>query len=88
MEAQLVHNSEGGQIAIVSILLKKGAENPVVQMALNNLPLEKGGEVASPSLSLDVPALLPDSCAYFSFRASRRRSAAGTSSSSISPRIE
>ncbi len=49
MDAQLVHKSEDGKQAIVTVLLEKGAENPVVQMALNNLPLDKGGEVALPA---------------------------------------
>ena len=67
MEAQLVHESADGKVAIVSVLLEKGGENPVIQMVLNNIPLEKGGEVAPPGLSLDVPALLPADRAYYTF---------------------
>ncbi len=71
MEAQLVHQSIDGKTAIVSVLLEKGVENPVVQMVLNNIPLEKGGEVAPPTLNLDVPALLPENRAYFTFMGSQ-----------------
>ena len=70
MEAQLVHKSEEGKLAIVSVLLEKGTENPVVQAALNNLPLEKGGEVAPPGQSIDVNLLLPASKNYFTFMGS------------------
>jgi len=67
MDAQLVHKSEDGKQAIVTVLLEKGAENPVVQTALNNLPLDKGGEVAPPGQSIDVARLLPESRRYFTF---------------------
>jgi len=70
MEAQLVHRSDDGKQAIVSVLLEKGNENPVVQAALNNLPLEKGGEVAPPGQTLDVNMLLPASKNYFTFMGS------------------
>lgn len=70
MEAQLVHQSGDGQLAIVVVLLESGSENPVVQLALNNLPLEKGGEVAPPAQTLDVARLLPDDRRYFAFMGS------------------
>ena len=70
MEAQLVHKSDDGKLAIVSAFLEKGAENPVVQAALNNLPLEKGGEVAPPGQVLDVGLLLPSDKNYFTFMGS------------------
>jgi carbonic anhydrase len=67
MDAQLLHKSEDGKLAIVTVLLEKGKENPVVQMALNNLPLEKGGEVMPPGQSIDVDRLLPANRQYFTF---------------------
>jgi carbonic anhydrase len=70
MDAQLVHKSEDGKLAIVTVLLEQGAENPLVQMVLNNLPLEKGGEVAPPTQSLDVSRLLPVNRRYFTFMGS------------------
>lgn len=70
MEAQLVHRADDGKQAVVSVFLEKGSENPVVQAALNNLPLEKGGEVAPPGLSIDLNALLPASRNYFTFMGS------------------
>lgn len=70
MDAQLVHKSDDGKQAIVTVLLEKGAENPVVQTALNNLPLDKGGEVAPPGQSIDVTRLLPENRRYFTFMGS------------------
>jgi len=70
MDAQLVHKSDDGKQAIVTVLLEKGAENPLVQMALNNLPLDKGGEVAPPGQSVDVTRLLPENRRYFTFMGS------------------
>ncbi len=67
MEAQLVHRADDGKLAIVSVFLEKGSENPVVQAALNNLPLEKGSEVAPPGQTIDLNRLLPDDRGYFTF---------------------
>ena len=67
MEAQLVHRAEDGKLAIVSILLESGSENPVIQTALNNLPLARGGEVSPPGQSVDVEQLLPSDRRYYAF---------------------
>lgn len=70
MDAQLVHKAEDGKLAIVVVLLEKGAENPVVQTALNNLPLEKGGDVLPPGQNIDMLRLLPENKRYFTFMGS------------------
>ena len=70
MEAQLVHHADDGKTAIVSVLLEKGTENPVIQAALNNLPLESGGEVAPPGQTIDASLLLPVNKDYFTFMGS------------------
>lgn len=70
MDAQLVHKSEDGKLAILTVLLEQGTENTLVQKVLNNLPLEKGGEVAPPGQSLDVNDLLPVNRRYFTFMGS------------------
>lgn len=70
MEAQLIHKSEAGRFAIVSVLLNKGIENPVVQMALNNLPLERNLDVSPPSQRIDVSGLLPENRRYYAFMGS------------------
>lgn len=70
MEAQLLHQGDDGRLAIVVVLLESGAENPAVQMVLNNLPLEKGGEVSPPGQGFDVARLLPESRRYYTFMGS------------------
>jgi carbonic anhydrase len=70
MEAQLMHKSADGKLAIVSVLLEKGIENPVVQMALNNLPLERNFEVSPPAERIDVSRLLPENRRYYTFMGS------------------
>ncbi|GHU36767.1 hypothetical protein AGMMS50256_33830 [Betaproteobacteria bacterium] len=70
MEVQLVHGAEDGKPVIVSILLEKGSENPVIQAALNHLPLEKGGETAPPGMTIDLNLLLPAGRGYFTFMGS------------------
>lgn len=70
MEVQLMHRAEDGQQAIVSILLERGAENPAIQSILNNLPLERGGEVAPVAQLLDLERLLPAERRYYAFMGS------------------
>ena len=70
MEAQLIHRADDGKLAIVVVLLESGSENPLIQAALNNLPLERGGEVSPPAQSVDVTRLLPDDRRYFAFMGS------------------
>ncbi len=70
MEAQLVHRSEDGKLAVVAVLFESGSENPVIQTALNNLPLERGGEVSPPGQSVDVERLLPEDRRYYAFMGS------------------
>ncbi|MEI7614081.1 MAG: carbonic anhydrase family protein, partial [Betaproteobacteria bacterium] len=70
MDVQMVHRTEDGRMAIVTVLLEKGVENPVIQMVLNNLPLEKGGDVTPPAQNIDVEKLLPENRRYYTFMGS------------------
>lgn len=69
MSAHLVHRSEDGQIAIVAVLLEKGAEHPLIQTLWNNLPLEQGVEFASED-AIDANSLLPENRAYWTYMGS------------------
>jgi carbonic anhydrase len=44
MSLHLVHKDPEGRLAVVGLLLERGAPQPVVQSVWNNLPLEKGEE--------------------------------------------
>ena len=70
MDAQLMHKSADGKLAIVAVLFESGGENPVIQTVLNNLPLESGGEVAPPGQLIDVGRLITDNRRYYTFMGS------------------
>lgn len=69
MSAHLVHRSDEGQLAVVAVLLEKGAENALIQTLLNNLPLEQDSEMA-PEESIDLARLLPENRAYWTYMGS------------------
>ncbi len=69
MVAHLVHKDIDGRLAVVAVLLDRGSAHPLVQSVWNNLPLEKGDEVATRTL-LDMNALLPTERSYFTYMGS------------------
>jgi carbonic anhydrase len=69
MGVHLVHKDAEGRTAIVAVLLDRGAEQPVVQSVWNNLPLERGEEVAAQA-SIDLSSLLPTDRRYFTYMGS------------------
>jgi carbonic anhydrase len=69
MVAHLVHKSVEGRLAVVAVLLDRGSAQPIVQMVWNNLPLEKGDEVAARA-PLDLNALLPTDRRYYTYMGS------------------
>ncbi|MDR0378665.1 MAG: carbonic anhydrase family protein [Candidatus Accumulibacter sp.] len=70
MEAQIIHHASDGSLAIVSVLLEEGSENPVVQAALNDMPLEKGETYEPAGRDIDIEQLLPADRRYFTFMGS------------------
>lgn len=70
MDAQLVHKADDGKLLILAVLFEKGPENPIVQSALNHLPLEAGGDVLPPAHSVDPSRLLPGDGRYVTFMGS------------------
>lgn len=69
MVAHLVHKDPEGRLAVVAVLLERGIAQPVVQTVWNNLPLEKGEEVAAPVV-LDLNYLLPPDRRYYTYMGS------------------
>ena len=69
MVAHLVHKDVDGRLAVVAVLLNRGAAQPLIQSVWNNLPLEKGEEqpVRSP---IDLNALLPAERSYYTYMGS------------------
>ena len=69
MVVHLLHKSADGKLAMVAVLLESGSAQPVVQSVWNNLPLEKGDEVAAKG-SIDPSGLLPEDRRYYTYMGS------------------
>ena len=69
MVVHLVHRDADGKLAIVAVLLERGAQNSMIPTVWNNLPLEKNDTV-TPSVTLDVNQILPAKRDYFTFMGS------------------
>jgi carbonic anhydrase len=66
MVVHLVHKDGEGRLAVVAVLLQRGAANNMIQTVWNNLPLEKF-ETLTPVVALDVNEILPAKREYFTF---------------------
>ncbi len=69
MSLHLVHRDEEGRLAVVTLLVAKGAAQPVVQQVWNNLPLEPG-EAQPAQEMLDPAKLLPTDRSYYTYMGS------------------
>jgi carbonic anhydrase len=69
MDAHLVHKDGEGRLAVVAVLLERGAAQPLLQTVWNNLPLEKNEEVAARA-QIDLVQLLPTDRRYYTFMGS------------------
>ena len=69
MVVHLMHKGTDGRQAVVAVLLDRGSAQPIVQAVWNNLPLEKGDEVAARS-PIDLNALLPTDRRYYTYMGS------------------
>lgn len=69
MSAHLVHKDAEGRLAVVGVLLDRGAEQPLVQTVWNNLPLEKNEALNGPG-ALDLQQLLPADRSYYTYMGS------------------
>lgn len=70
MDVHLVHRDAEGRMAIVAVLLERGAAQPLLQTLWNHLPLEKGEEVAVRSVTIDPAQLLPADRRYYTYMGS------------------
>lgn len=69
MSLHLVHRDPEGRLAVVGLLLERGAAQPVVQSVWNNLPLERGEEQPAASV-IDLNHLLPADRGYYTYMGS------------------
>jgi carbonic anhydrase len=70
MVAHLVHQGQGGKLAVVAVLLDIGKENPLIKMLWNNLPKEKGKENVVEATKINALELLPQNKGYYTFAGS------------------
>jgi carbonic anhydrase len=69
MGVHLVHRDAQGRLAVVAVLLERGAAQPLLQTVWNHLPLEKNEEAPARVL-LDLTQLLPPKQGYFTYMGS------------------
>jgi len=69
MVAHLVHKDLEGRLAVVAVLLERGSAQAIVQSVWNNLPLEKGEELAARG-TINLNDLLPAERSYFTYMGS------------------
>jgi len=69
MVAHLVHKDADGKLAVVAVLLERGSAQGVIQAVWNNLPLEKGEELAARG-TINLNDLLPGERSYFTYMGS------------------
>jgi carbonic anhydrase len=69
MNVHLVHKDPEGRLAVVAVLLERGAAQSIVQMVWNNLPLEKGVEQQTNAV-IDLTHLLPAERGYYTYMGS------------------
>lgn len=69
MDVHLVHRDAEGRMAVVVVLLERGAAQPLLQTVWNNLPLERHEAVAARA-PLDPSQLLPADRRYYTYMGS------------------
>lgn len=69
MSVHLVHKDPDGRLAVIGVVLERGAAQPVVQQVWNNLPLEKHAPLPAPE-AIDPSALLLTDRGYFTYMGS------------------
>jgi carbonic anhydrase len=69
MVVHLVHKDVEGKLAVLAVLLERGAAQNMIQTVWNNLPLEKNDTV-QPSVVLDVADVLPERRDYYTYMGS------------------
>lgn len=70
MSAQFVHRDYANNLAVVSVLMERGAEHPVLQKLWNHMPLDTGLSVEPPNVVVDLVKLLPERRDYYTYMGS------------------
>ena len=70
MVAHFVHKSAAGKLAVVSVLLNEGKENPAVRSIWASAPRSEAPEVVVPGVEINPASMLPARLEYYSFEGS------------------
>ena len=70
MELHLVHADDAGHLAVVSVLLEHGMENPLVRELWKDIPSEKEKEILLEDVQINVADLLPADRGYYTYEGS------------------
>ena|ERR1700722_9008992 len=70
MVAHLVHADSDGHLAVVAILFKAGALNPLLETLWKNVPPELDKTIESSTISVNVEELLPSLHGYYTYSGS------------------
>ena len=70
MVGHLVHTDTDGHVAVVAILFKVGAPNPLLETLWKNIPSEKNKTVEIPGVSVNVGELVPSQHGYYTYSGS------------------
>ena len=70
MVVHMVHADDAGNLAVVAVLVQKGADNQLAQELWSELPAEKGKEVIHNDIQIDLNQLLPADKGYYTFQGS------------------
>jgi carbonic anhydrase len=70
LELHLVHADADGNLAVVSVLLKGGSANPLIETLWGLAPKTAGQEKIDDKLQINVADLLPANHTYFTFAGS------------------
>ncbi|MGK5087592.1 carbonic anhydrase family protein [Bdellovibrionota bacterium FG-2] len=70
LEFHFVHKNEGGQLAVLGVMIEEGEENPSLDKVIRNLPKEKNKEVEVAAVTLNPLELLPTVQTYYHYMGS------------------
>ncbi len=70
MAAHLLHKSQSGQLLVVEVLFRIGAENPLLDFLLPLIPAHADGDHMQEGTTIDASRLLPQSRGYYRYQGS------------------
>ena len=70
LEAHFVHVSESGKIAVIGVMFKKGAQNPILSKIWSKFPLAEGSHKPVHLSAEDIQSIMPKDREYYKFMGS------------------